>query len=68
MARLASVVAVLIGVFLTSLVWADALPTAKPERSRALHGEAGAPHPGAEGRDRRAVNIPGAVALVARQG
>jgi hypothetical protein len=33
MARLASVVAVLIGVFLTSLVWADALPTAKPEEA-----------------------------------
>ena len=31
MARLASLIAALVGLAFTSLVWADALPTAKPE-------------------------------------
>ena len=31
MARLASLIAALLGIVFTSLVWADALPTAKPE-------------------------------------
>jgi len=33
MARLASLIAALLGIVFTSLVWADALPTAKPETS-----------------------------------
>ena len=31
MARLAFLIAALLGIVFTSLVWADALPTAKPE-------------------------------------
>jgi len=67
MARLVSLVATLAGVFLTTLVWADALPTAKPEDvglsterlarvTQVLKAEV------ARG------EYPGAVALVARKG
>ncbi len=67
MARLASLIAALLGIVFTSLVWADALPTAKPEDvglsterlarvTQVLKAEV------ARGQ------YPGAVALVARKG
>jgi len=67
MARLASVVAVLIGVFLTSLVWADALPTAKPEEA-GLSTERLARLTQVLKAETARGQYPGAVALVARKG
>jgi CubicO group peptidase (beta-lactamase class C family) len=67
MTRLVSLVATLAGVFLTTLVWADALPTAKPE-DVGLSTERLARVTQVLKAETARGEYPGAVALVARKG
>src|SRR3989449_9754903 len=67
MARFVALVNALIGIFLATLAWADALPTAKPEEVGLSSERLGRATQGLKAQAARG-QYPGAVALVARKG
>ena len=67
MARFVALVNALIGIFLATLAWADALPTAKPEEVGLSSERLGRATQVLKAEAARG-QYPGAVALVARKG